>query len=125
MILIADRNPNVREFLKREFSAEGYRVLLAKDGQQVLNLMKDHQGLDLLVVDLDLPYSGDADLLKEIRKQIPTLPVVVHTLLPECAEDPSIAETVAYVEKEGNSVDRLKDVIFQALTNSGSRPVEV
>lgn len=35
-ILIADRNSNVREFLKREMMTEGYRVRLAKDSREVL-----------------------------------------------------------------------------------------
>jgi DNA-binding response OmpR family regulator len=35
-ILIADRNQHVREFLKRELMAEGYRVGLAKMSRKFL-----------------------------------------------------------------------------------------
>lgn len=35
-LLIADRNRNVREFLKRELIAEGYGVKVARNGQEIL-----------------------------------------------------------------------------------------
>ena len=120
--MIADRNPNVRELLRRELTAEGYQVLLARNGQEVLKGVEDHEGLDLLVVDLDLPYAGDSDILEALRKQIPALPVVVHTFLPEYINHPATLNSVALVEKEGNSIDRIKDVILEVLgkTRSGS-----
>jgi CheY-like chemotaxis protein len=40
-ILIADRNPNVRELLKRELVAEGYSVQLARSSREVLSCMDD------------------------------------------------------------------------------------
>ncbi len=114
-ILIADRNPHVREFLKRELMAVGYRVMLARNGGDVLNSLEHRQGVDLLVLDLDLPYAGDPGILDEIRGRIPTLPIVVHTFLPEYINHPSTLHNAAFVEKEGNSVDRLKDVISEVL----------
>ncbi len=116
-ILIADRNRHVREFLKREFMADGYRVKLAKNGREVLNCLESQQGVDLLVLDLDLPYVGDLAILDEIRGRIPSLPVVVHTFLPEYTGHSATLNNAALVEKEGNSVDRLKDVISEVLNN--------
>lgn len=116
-ILIADRNPHVREFLKRELAAVGYRVMLAHNGGEVLRCLEDRQGVDLLVLDLDLPYAGDPGILDEIRSRIPTLPVVVHAFLPEYVKHPNTLNNAAFVEKEGNSVDRLKDVISEVLNN--------
>lgn len=114
-ILVADRNPHVREFLKRELAAVGYRVMLAKNGREVLSCLENRQGADLLVLDLDLPYAGDPGILDEIRGRIPTLPVVVHTSLPEYINHPITMNNAAFVEKGGNSIDRLKDVISQVL----------
>ncbi len=116
-ILIADRNPHVREFLKRELVADGYRVKLAKNGREVLSRLGSQQGVDLLVLDLDLPHAGDLAILDEIRGLIPSLPVVVHTFLPEYTGHSATLSNAALVEKEGNSVDRLKDVISEVLNN--------
>ena len=114
-ILVADRNPHVREFLKRELAAVGYRVMLANNGRELLSRLESRQGVDLLVLDLDLPYAGDLGILDEVRGRIPTLPVVVHTFLPEYINYPTKLNNAAFVEKEGNSVDRLKDVISEVL----------
>jgi len=54
-ILISDRNHNVREFLKREMMAEGYRVRLAKNGREILEWAYHHESIDLAILDLDLP----------------------------------------------------------------------
>ena len=82
-ILIADRNPHIREFLKREFTADGFLVPIAKSGQEVLRLVFSHGHLDLLVLDPDLPDAGELDILEQLQRRIPTLPVVVRTYLDE------------------------------------------
>ena len=56
-ILVADRNPNVRDFLKRELMAEGYRVLQAKDNREVLKRVFSRTPLDLLIFDRVLSAS--------------------------------------------------------------------
>ncbi|MBU1398308.1 MAG: response regulator, partial [Proteobacteria bacterium] len=54
-ILIADRNSNVREFLRREMMAEGYSVELAENGREVLKWAYHREPADLLILDPDLP----------------------------------------------------------------------
>ena len=80
-ILVADRNQHVREFLKRELKAEGYRVWLAKNVQEVLKKVYHSETLDLLILDPDLPGTDKLSLLKKLQNRIPALPVVVHLLI--------------------------------------------
>ena len=114
-ILIADRNPNVREFLKREMIAEGYHVRLAKNGREVLRWIYHHEPLDLVILDLDLPDATDASLLEKLNDRIPTLPVVVHTFSTEYNTSVDASLPVAFVEKEGNSIEDLKKVVADML----------
>lgn len=114
-ILIADRNPNVREFLKREMITEGYRVRLAKNGREVLRWIYHHEPLDLVILDLDLPDATDASLLEKLNDRIPTLPVVVHTFSTEFDSAIDVSLPVAFVEKEGNSIEDLKKVVADML----------
>ncbi len=124
-ILIADRNPRVRGFLKREFLGEGYRVLLAKNGREVIKQVYRPEPLDLLVLDLDLPDTSGSDLLDLLQDRIPSLPVVLHCF---AAEDGSHGEELqranAFVEKQGNSVDRLKIVVKGLLVPGRKTPPE-
>jgi DNA-binding NtrC family response regulator len=114
-ILISDRNPNVREFLKREMVAEGYRVRLAKSGREVLEWAYHKEFIDLVILDLDLPDASEMAILPKLEDRIPTLPVVIHTFLSDYDNHPAVLNAVALVEKEGNSVERLKKVVAEIL----------
>jgi DNA-binding NtrC family response regulator len=120
-ILIADRNPRVRDFLKREMILEGYRVRLARNGREVLQSVLSGEPLDLLILDLDLPDAGQMSILEEVQKRIPTVPVVVHTFLSEYLNHPPILSNVAFVEKEGTNIDSLKNVVLKVLRQSYPR----
>lgn len=121
-ILIADRNPNVRELLKRELVAEGYCVHLARSGREVLTLMDDaSRSPDLVIMDPDLPDMGEISLLEVMRQRRPDLPVVVHTFLAEYIDHPIVLSSAAVVEKDGRHVDRLKEVVEEVLTKFYSR----
>jgi len=120
-ILIADRNRHVREFLQRELRADGYCVQVARDGREVLLTLNGEQRPDLLILDLDIPYEGWPALLGQIRRDAPTTPVVIHTLLTEFAGHPDLLDTAAFLEKSGNT-DMLKKVVREVLmTRYGER----
>lgn len=117
-ILIADRNQHVREFLKRELMAEGYRVGLAKNVQEVLKKVYHSETLDLLILDPDLPGIDKLSLFKKLQDRIPALPVVVHTYLTDLTDytdDTDILSEVAFVEKSGSSVEGLKKTVYAML----------
>jgi DNA-binding NtrC family response regulator len=117
-ILIADRNPNVREFLRREMTAAGYRVRLAKNGREVLRWIYHYEPLDLVILDLDLPDANDAPLLEKLNDRIPSLPVVVHTFSADYDASIGSSLPVVFVEKEGNSIENLKTVVADMLVKS-------
>jgi len=114
-ILIADRNQHVREFLKRELMAEGYRVGLAKNVQEVLKKVYHSETFDLLIMDPDLPGIDKLSLFKKLQDRIPALPVVVHTYLTDYTDDTNILSEVAFVEKSGSSVEGLKKTVYAML----------
>ena len=123
-LLIADRNRHVREFLKREMQEEGYRILLARSGREVLGYISGHAPVDLVILDIDLPDAGDFGILEKLRKRIPTLPLVVHTFLSEYLNHTGTLSTMAFVEKNGNSIECLKRTVADILEKSHSRRSE-
>jgi CheY-like chemotaxis protein len=114
-ILIADRNPHVRELLRREMMLEGYQVKLAKTGLEVINYTSEQDFFDLLILDPDLPDIDKSFLLRKLGERIPPLPVVVHSLLSENGEQQDIFTTVTFVEKKGSSIDHLKKIVAEIL----------
>ena len=114
-ILVADRNQHVREFIKRELMAEGYRVGLAKNVQEVLNRVYHSETIDLLILDPDLPGADKLFLLKKLQDRIPAMPVVIHTYLTDYTDHTNILSEVAFVEKSGSSVESLKKMVCEIL----------
>ncbi|MDZ7582302.1 MAG: response regulator [Deltaproteobacteria bacterium] len=119
-ILIADRNPHVRRFLKRELEAEGYRVRLAESGVELLKWAFDPHPLDLVILDPDLPDTVARQLMDKLRNRKPPLPVVIHAFLSDYAAAPDMLDADAFVEKGGNSIESLKKAIRNLKTRSPS-----
>jgi CheY-like chemotaxis protein len=102
-ILVADRNPHVRDYLCRELGAEGYRVCLARDGREVIAMIDEAGGLDLLILDLDLPYMDGFEILKRLRDAEHPLPVMIHTSLTEYMNHPALEGVAGFFEKQGDT----------------------
>ncbi|MDF1590317.1 MAG: response regulator [Desulfobacterales bacterium] len=120
-ILIADRNPHVREFLRREMTAAGYRIILADKGRDVVKQVYQNAPVDLLILDPDLPDVEESAVLKKVRNRIPTLPVVVHTLISDYETHKDLANAAAFVEKRGSSIEKLREVVSDILQQSSVR----
>jgi len=120
-ILIADRNPHVREFLKRELTAAGFQVRVAENTRKVMKLVDEPENTDLLIMDPDLPGTDSISLLLRLKGRTVYIPVIIHTFLADfcdCEIEPDMLNIIAFVEKGGSSVETLKEVIFSVLDAS-------
>ncbi|MGA8282749.1 MAG: response regulator [Desulfobacterales bacterium] len=120
-ILIADRNPHVRRFLKRELEAEGYRIRLAESGIEVLKWAFHPDPLDLIILDPDFPDTGAGQLMDKLKDRIPPLKVVIHAFLSDYAAPHDKLSADAFIEKGGNSSETLKKVILDLNRRTPSR----
>ncbi len=116
ILLIADRNPHVREFLKREMMAEGYQIRLVKSGQELIeDVHNPNTPPDMVILDPDLPDTTDLSLVHHIHQIVPGLPIVIHTLQTEMIHKLDAVHSVIFVEKKGSSVDHLKQAVKDLL----------
>ncbi len=73
-ILVVDDEASIREFAKEYLSRQGFHVLIAKDGEEALNISNDYvKSIDLLLTDVVMPKMDGTDLaktIKSIRKNI-------------------------------------------------------
>ncbi len=101
-ILIAERNQNVREFLRREFLKEGYRVQVAKDGFDLCNFLRAEDKTQLVVLDADLPFM-DGFVINELsEKHNNGVPIILHFINNGQADHPVFQLASDIVEKGGN-----------------------
>lgn len=118
-ILIADRNPRIRRFLKRELTAAGYRVRLVDNGKELLQLVYSGLKIDLLILDPDFPCRDAIDLSRKITARIPQLPVVLHSVRSAEELQDFGGGHIVHIEKNGNSVELLKETIHTILAEYG------
>jgi two-component system response regulator HydG len=77
-LLVADDDPAVRQSLERTLTREGYRVLLASDGQAALERLQDG-GIDLVLSDLKMPGLTGLELLRAAKVVAPEVDVIMLT----------------------------------------------
>ena len=119
-ILIADPNPHVRRFLKREMAEEGYEVLLAHTFQELVRLIFQPGTIDLVIVDPDFPDIPVHALLKRLHNRVPPVPIIMHTHDAAVGNDLEEKSSLHIVEKRGNSIERLKQLASQLLPAAGN-----
>ncbi len=81
-ILIAEDEKNVREGLEDLFAGAGYGVRAAKDGAEALSAYIKRRP-DLVLLDVMMPRKDGFNVLTEIRRRDPLIPVLVLTALNE------------------------------------------
>ncbi len=116
-ILISDKNKNVREYLRREMAAEGYRVLLAKSAKEVLEWIYCSESIDLVILDPELLDADEMRLITKINDRLPSLPVIVHSFSLDYPKQLDFPDLVSFVEKEARSIEHLKKAISELLNN--------
>jgi signal transduction histidine kinase len=67
LILVVDDEPGVRRGCERVLRAEGHTVLLAENGEQGLDVIRQHPETDLALVDLRMPGISGLELIAEAR----------------------------------------------------------
>src|ERR1700676_4191023 len=77
-VLVIDDEAEIREGLELLLKTEGYQVSMADSGQSGL-LSLGEKPYDLLLLDVSLPDRNGIELLKDIRRQDPHLPIVLIT----------------------------------------------
>jgi len=75
-ILIAEDEPLLRQLIGLELEENGFEVLQASDGAQALAILEKSQP-DLILLDLLMPRVDGYDVLRALRKQQRTIPVLV------------------------------------------------
>ena len=80
VVVLVDDSISVRKFVGRMLEKAGYRVKLASDGLEALEIVTQTR-CDLVVTDLEMPRTNGYELLNHLRQQPETrnIPVMVVT----------------------------------------------
>ena len=102
-ILIADDEESLQRLYQEEFEEEGYEVILAGNGREVLEKLDDPDRLpDLIVMDIRMPEMNGIDTLRIIKEKQPQIPVILCSAYSEFKQDFSVWASDDYVVKSSD-----------------------
>ncbi|MFZ5980811.1 MAG: response regulator [Candidatus Zixiibacteriota bacterium] len=78
-ILVVDDEEVIRTLAESILKKEHHEVLLAKSGEDGLKLLSETSGIELVLLDLNLPDISGPEVLKRMRAVSPSLPCIFST----------------------------------------------
>jgi CheY-like chemotaxis protein len=79
-ILAVDDESSILALAKDVLELEGYRVLVARNGEEALRVYRESQGsIDLVLLDLTMPVMGGVECFKRLRALDPAVRVVISS----------------------------------------------
>ncbi|MDA8290896.1 MAG: response regulator transcription factor [Actinomycetota bacterium] len=86
-ILVVEDDERIAAFLVKGLRAEGYSAIVAGNGEDAEHLLeRPLEPFDLVLLDLGLPTMSGEDVLVDLRRRDPALPVVILTARAEVGE---------------------------------------
>ena len=77
-ILVVDDEKVIRDGCALALKPEGYRVTTAENGQQALEVLA-RESIQVVLCDLKMPVMGALEVLKEMAKNHPDIPLIIIT----------------------------------------------
>ncbi|WP_459933045.1 response regulator [Fundidesulfovibrio butyratiphilus] len=115
IVVLAERNRHVRDFLRREFERAGYAVKTCALGCEAGEMAMS--GGDVLVLDLDAADIDLGGVIRRVCARKPGLPVVVRAHSAEEAEGCLLEGRTVFVPKDQDPA-RLLRAVCRILENA-------
>jgi two-component system, OmpR family, KDP operon response regulator KdpE len=126
-VLVVDDEPPIRRFLRTGLSSQGYLVIEAEDGSSARAALRQN-AVDVVVLDLGLPGIDGFEVIKQLREQGSTIPIVVLSSRTDEAGKVRALDLGAddYVTKPfgmDELLARLRTALRHRLQQQGERPI--
>ena len=80
-VLVADDEPHIGRIIQLKLERGPYRVTLVPDGRAALDRLLSDEAIDLVLLDIMMPYVSGLDVLQEVRRASHRqgIPVIILT----------------------------------------------
>jgi len=112
-ILMFDDEESIRMLYEIELSEEGYEVICSGDASRWLELILEHRP-QVVVMDRKMGKQDGIDVLRDIRRYFPGLPLVLCTAYPSHDPDEDFRIVDFHATKNSDMKD-LKEKVHAAL----------
>ena len=97
-MLLADDDTEVLAALSAAFASEDYDVVIAKNGREAIERMRERR-FDIALLDLNMPVKGGWEAFDRLTSIHPLLQVIVITAQPDQYPRAAAAGVAALMEK--------------------------
>jgi two-component system, response regulator, stage 0 sporulation protein F len=112
-ILLVDDEPSIQIVYREEFEDEGYEVISAINGDEGLERFQTDEP-DIVILDIQMPGINGIEVLRQMKKLRPEIPVILSSAFQEFQRDISSWASEEYIVKSGN-LDGLKEAVKRLL----------
>ena len=114
-ILLADDDADVQEIAKVILTKEGYEAIIAKDGNEALDLAKANNP-DLIILDYLMPGLDGLEVCRALKKEealknIPVLIITAHAGEKERSLDAGAVDFLTKPVEKADLLHRIKSVL--------------
>ncbi|MEW5874242.1 MAG: response regulator [Candidatus Zixiibacteriota bacterium] len=109
-ILVVDDELVIRSLLSEMLSEDGFSVATAEDGRRGLECIRQG-GVDLVISDIHMPVMDGPQMLQELKRTDPCLPVIVLDSIPDRSVAESQAESADACLSKPFNLQELRDTI--------------
>ena len=115
-ILVAEDEPALREKVREVLEAAGYRVLVSKDADDVIQIVMQHKGpVDLLLTDVVMPKLSGPQLAMQLQPLNPQMKVLYMSGYPDPSKlNAELESDAAFIQKpftKQKLLRRLREVL--------------
>jgi two-component system response regulator (stage 0 sporulation protein F) len=113
-ILIIDDQPYLRELFSQELVDEGYGVEIVPSTESAILRIRRSKP-DLVLLDLYLDGFEGWDVLRQIKRWAPQIPVLIVTAYDNYTDDPRLASAEGYVLQSFINLTEFKRKVAQII----------
>jgi len=113
-ILVAEDEADLRDILKVTLEQEGYRAILASDGDEAIKRI-EKKSFQMALIDLKMPGVNGKELVFKIKQINPLMPIVIVTGSPDFKEEVSLKKQVYEYIYKPFRLNELVGVVKEAL----------
>ncbi len=113
-ILVAEDEADLRDILKVTLEQEGYRAILASNGDEAIKKI-EKKSFQMALIDIKMPGMNGKELVSKIKQINPRVPIVIITGSPDFKEEMSLKkQAYEYIYKPFR-LNELVGVVKEAL----------
>ncbi len=113
VVLVADDDENLRTLYGEDLKDEGYQVILAQNGREVIEAV-ERVPIDLIILDIVMPVMDGIEALGRIIARHKDIPVILYSAYPHYKDNFMSWAADAYLMKSSD-LSELKEMVRHLL----------